>query len=164
MYVRPPENNKIKLPENYHGNAFGSSGEYTDMPPPTRIPRSSYDLPPEEFTPRAFEEKSENMIYEDSPEPPEIAPPPLAEPQDKELGKKEKIVPSEWNTASHSGSIFSALTPPTGSSPKFPFGHGLGIEELLILCMMLLVFSHGGDSGESDNELILLLALLLFWG
>ena len=32
MYVRPPENKKMKLPENYRGNAFGASGEYTDMP------------------------------------------------------------------------------------------------------------------------------------
>jgi hypothetical protein len=61
MYVRPPENKKMKLPENYRGNAFGASGEYTDMPPPIRIPPSSYDIPPEDITERLHDEEKPDL-------------------------------------------------------------------------------------------------------
>lgn len=154
MYVRPPESPKVKLPENYRGNAFGASGEYTDMPPPTRIPTRVYDLPPEDIPP------------EDTPPDP---PKHISAPQniDKEMtvaqAVKSEITAQDIKEVK-SSSIFSTLAPPSSTSSRFPFGHGIGTEELLIMGMMLLVFMHGDESGEIDNELILLLALLLFSG
>ena len=167
MYVRPPENKKIKLPENYRGNAFGTSGEYTDMPPPIRIPHPSYDLPPEDISKAesrdnaplhqapAFDEQAEPISRE-------ILYPPEQNGEDllhKKSGSRATSSPDE-----KSGSFFSSLLPPPSDPSRFPFGHGIGAEELLILAMMLLVFSQGSERGEVDNELIILLALLLFSG
>jgi hypothetical protein len=61
-------------------------------------------------------------------------------------------------------SIFSSLLPRTDLSRHFPFGHGIGSEELLILAVMLMVFLSGNEKGEVDSEFLLLLGLLLFAG
>ena len=144
MYVRPPENKKIRLPENYRGNAFGTSGEYTDMPPPIRISHPSYDLPPEDVS--------------------------NAKPYNEDIPKIESRNKDEIDKSP----TFDELTEPVRSeippltlpsdTSRFPFGHGIGAEELLILGMMLLIFSQGSEQGEVDNHLILMLALLLFSG
>ena len=161
MYVRPPENKKMKLPENYRGNAFGASGEYTDMPPPIRIPQPSYDLPPNEVIQNEFRE-NENIEPIEEPANREIA---MLPEQRSEKSIRNKVDhPESRGTSDKSNSIFSMLLPPGVSSSRFPFGHGIGVEELLILGMMLLAFSQGNENGEVDNELILLLALLLFSG
>jgi hypothetical protein len=163
MYVRPPENKKMKLPENYRGNAFGASGEYTDMPPPIRIPPSSYDIPPEDITERLHDEEKPDLsasltdiVSRKSP--------PLPESKPEEVLNQKIYAAHEPKSIEKSNSIFSMLLPPVNNSSRFPFGHGIGAEELFILGMMLLAFSQGGDGGEVDNELILLLALLLFSG
>ena len=48
MYVRVPNSNrqKIKIPENYSGNAFSQAPRLNDMPPPVRQAPPRYDLPP----------------------------------------------------------------------------------------------------------------------
>ena len=47
----------------------------------------------------------------------------------------------------------------------FPFGHGLGYEELLILGLILCLLREGGDHGEDDLSVtVLLLGALLFLG
>ncbi len=61
-------------------------------------------------------------------------------------------------------SIFSSLLPRADLSRHFPFGHGIGSEELLILAVMLMVFLSGNERGEVDSEFLLLLGLLLFAG
>ena len=61
-------------------------------------------------------------------------------------------------------SIFSSLLPRGNLSSHFPFGHGIGSEELLILAVMLMVFLSGNECGEVDSEFLLLLGLLLFAG
>ena len=159
MYVRPPDPQRTKLPENYRGNAFGASGEYTDMPPPTRLPHPSYDLPPEErSTPlpqREIDVEKSDKAHIDARVDDERLKAPVAS-----IG----LSTSALREGEHKTSLLSSLIPPASSSSRFPFGHGLGTEELLILGMMLLVFMHGTDSGEVDNELIILLALLLFSG
>ena len=63
-----------------------------------------------------------------------------------------------------SGSIFSSLLPSLSSSPRFPFGHGIGTEELFILGIMLLIYMSGEDDEPPDGELLLLLCILLFSG
>ena len=172
MYVRPPNSTteKIKVPENYRGNAFGSSGEYTDMPPPIRIPRSDYDLPPEEYRERrnipegeeAFEDHRENI--NGSQKLPAVAESKSVEPHVSATNTQPSYSATHTSDDTARNPIFSSLLPPLNNSAHFPFGHGIGAEELLILGIMLLIFTHEGESREDDNELILLLALLLFAG
>jgi hypothetical protein len=88
----------------------------------------------------------------------------LPERQVEGITRRESNVTEQPKSEDKSNSIFSMLLPPGSNSSRFPFGHGIGAEELLILGMMLLAFSNGSESGEVDNELILLLALLLFSG
>ncbi len=52
-----------------------------------------------------------------------------------------------------------APKPPTHAPIGFPFGHGLGLEELFLIGMILLL-----SQSEGNNDMILLLSLLLFWG
>lgn len=150
MYVRPPSSEKgaVKLPENYSGNAFSRQPIYTQMPPParaqpTRAEAPRYERPTElDIPPR---EKEENIASQS------LAP----------LDRQESTSDKAPNTAP---SIFSSLLPRGILSTHFPFGHGIGSEELLILAVMLLVFLSGNETGETDSEFILLLGLLLFAG
>lgn len=61
-------------------------------------------------------------------------------------------------------SLLSSLLPNLKNASTFPFGHGLGSEELFILGIMLLVFMSGENGGEIDSELLILLSVLLFCG
>ncbi len=61
-------------------------------------------------------------------------------------------------------SVFSSLLPNFFSSSKFPFGHGIGSEELFILGIMLLIYTAGDEDQPMDSELLLLLCILLFSG
>ena len=153
MYVRPPSMPKgtVKLPENYSGSAFTRQPIYSEMPPPARAqsqkqPSTPYqredisDIPPEdtkrELLVPTYTEFNEDRI-EDTP---------------------------QVKAAGSTPSIFSSLLPKGALSSHFPFGHGIGSEELLILAVMLMVFLSGNESGELDSEYILLLGLLLFAG
>lgn len=149
MYVRPPspQPHTVKLPENYSGSAFTRQPIYTQMPPPARahslraedVPREiprDLDIPPEETR--------QDFVAPVYNEPPEEH--------------------TEERSAGASPSIFSSLLPRSNLSSHFPFGHGIGSEELLIIAVMLLVFLSGNESGEVDSEFILLLGLLLFAG
>jgi hypothetical protein len=151
MYVRPPSSraNTVKLPENYSGNAFSRQPIYSEMPPPTRTQATrqespqierptNLDIPPEEIR-----EDFHLQAYNDT--------------------DKTDESPTE-KTATSPSSIFSSLLPHGALSAHFPFGHGIGSEELLILAVMLLVFLSGNETGEIDGEFILLLGLLLFAG
>ena len=165
MYVKPSANRYgMKLPENYSGNAFSNQSPYSEMPPPARMPTQRQDMtipdvpmrdiPTEEYHqefvsphfPREAEEESYDAShdehYDES----------FAEPR-----QKTQNMPA-------SPSIFSSLLPKGGLSTHFPFGHGIGSEELLILAVMLMVFLSGNETGEVDSEFILLLGLLLFAG
>lgn len=73
---------------------------------------------------------------------------------------------AEEKPHSHQGakSIFSSLLPNLSSSARFPFGHGIGGEELFILGIMLLVYTSGDEDQPMDSELLLLLCILLFSG
>lgn len=148
MYVRPSNTGarSIKLPENYSGNAFSNHSPYSDMPPPTRATQPRGDIP---FEPHLRQE-SEHINPEHSIETIE---------EKRQDGGMEGM--SESSTAS---SIFSSLLPRSDLSRHFPFGHGMGSEELLIIAVMLLVFLSGNEQGEVDSEFLLLLGLLLFAG
>ena len=163
MYVRPPNPNRarVKLPENYGGSAFNQSGFYNDMPPPAR------QSPHPSDTPTASPEypRVSDGVYrrpyghnEEIPEPQEL-------PHDRidESPVRDDSV-DHSDSDRPASSIFSSLIPQSNFSKNFPFGHGVGGEELLILGIMLLVYLSGLEDGKTDNEFLLLLGLLLFAG
>ena len=154
MYSRQYDNRKppLKIPENYSGHAFKPPSPSSDMPPPTHI-----DVPPSERRdepidpPRSIDEGRIPML--------EVEQTPQEEEKDiyaEEQPKKESQAAS---------SIFSSLLPSSilGGN-HFPFGHGLGSEEILILAIMLLVYLSGAEKGKPDTEFLLMLGLLLFAG
>lgn len=153
MYVRPssPRTGSVKLPENYSGNAFPRQSVYSEMPPPARAQTTHQD--------NIKHERPANLDIPPEDIREEFAPPTYHEIEDEPT--RDHVVPRQPNSQS---SIFSSLLPKGTLSTHFPFGHGIGSEELLILAVMLLVFLSGSESGETDSEFILLLGLLLFAG
>ena len=167
----------IALPKNYSGNAFTEDGHKREFP--------SSDAPTEQFK----EQEERKRPYVSPPIPPsvpshtagalgysdyptEITPQHNAH-QDmhersdeeiKEISEKYPIptqVESIVNSPkSRGGSFFSAMLPDGVFKNNFPFGHGLGNEELLLLGIMLSIYM----SGEADGELMMLLCILLFSG
>lgn len=188
MYARPPRtnsNDNIRIPENYGGSAFrgGSFSEPRyDISQADRPRVSRADYPPSTDRPQRpelyTEHSADSRIDHSSERETERIELNMGEQNDMppgEDGRQNGIadgqnsalpvlveVPNEQRE--HKSSIFSSLFPPTMLQSHFPFGHGLGTEELLILGMMLMVYMSGNERGETDNELILLLALLLFAG
>ena len=158
MYVRPPNSarDRVRIPENYSGNAF-TRDQRADMPPPVKI-SSAYDLPPDQIPHiRAEEKNGETATQEFSSEA-------MGSTERKEevsnIQEEVKAPPTK-----QTGSIFESLIPPIRAlEHSFPFGHGLGSEELLILGMMMLVYFSGNESGSFDYEFMILLGLLLFAG
>ena len=138
MYTRVPEKKSlqstIKIPDNYSGNAFNENNLYQSIP----------DIPPKsqerdvDIVSDIEEKKAENK--------PQI--------------KEETAYPSPQK--SRPDSLLSSLFPSKSLKNHFPFGHGIGSEEILILGIMSLIFFS--DEKEPDGELIMLLALLLFAG
>lgn len=85
------------------------------------------------------------------PTPPPPPPPPRETPREEEISdetpQKEK----------HSPSVPALRLGNLGVS--FPFSHGIGFEELLILGLILLLSQNG-----EERDVVLILALLLFCG
>ncbi len=165
MYSRPPERQKprVKIPDNYSGNAFRTNEPYNDMPPPTRL-----DLPPQERRERIDDrqERQEGATrepyFEQPFEQPSIPVPlPIPSYPDQETPPQNEASPSPTAKADTPASLFSLLP---GLSGRFPFGHGLGSEELLILAVMLTVSLAGERQDDDDRALLLMLGLLLFAG
>ena len=158
MYVRPPtsERHGMKLPENYSGNAFSQKPQYTDMPPPLRTQNSSrvhtnYDISHErDLSPEDAESYITPNYYNDEPQ------------AESRITEQASFTPPAQTAPT--SSIFSSLLPQGVLGNNFPFGHGIGGEELLIMAVMLMVFLSGNDNGTTDSELLLLLGLLLFAG
>ena len=150
MYVRSSNNPRggMRIPENYSGNAFSPISQYTEMPPPARqsLPR----------TPQRLSDISPDEIGQQT----------AALSEEHTINSTNETVEEKGNQPSGitGASIFSSLLPSAGTSSHFPFGHGLGSEELLIMAVMLLVLISGNEQGETDGELLMLLGLLLFAG
>ncbi len=149
----PPD---IRIPKNYSGNAFTSDGHKAPLSPigenidsprtvePQKRPRISPSVPP--TIPRAEEL---------------VPPPPIPEPViiPREISESKELHEAARGTPPAS-SLFSSILPNGILKNNFPFGHGLGEEELLILGIMLSVYL----SGEEHGDLLILLAILLFAG
>ncbi len=140
----------LRLPENYGGSAFstdqgkgtGTPGQISvakPTPPPEHAPSSGMPPPPRPvLIPPSREESALLGKKDDSPPPPK----PPASPQKHDT---------------HALDPLKGLLGGLGHS--FPFAHGIGFDELLILGLILLL-----SRNEADSDLILWLALLLFCG
>ena len=184
MYVRQPNTNAqgtshLKIPDNYGGNAFSSSF-YSDMPPPARqsapsktdgINKTVPSLDPApKSSPLAeklrnpsnmdVEDVSERVFFDAYQKAGDDAP--HAQNDQRQSASDQAAKPHDQSSSSPS--LLSALIPKGSISGNFPFGHGIGSEELLILGIMLLIYLSGSERGEIDGEFIVLLGLLLFAG
>ncbi len=173
MTSEPP----IALPKNYSGNAFTEDGHKREFP--------SSDAPTEQF--KEQEERKRPYVsppispsvpsytagtlgYSDYPT--EVTPQRDAyqelherSDEDKQEISEKYPIPTQTENignapVSRGGSFFSAMLPDGVFKNNFPFGHGLGNEELLLLGIMLSIYM----SGEADGELMMLLCILLFSG
>lgn len=156
MYVRQtdPNRQRVKIPENYSGHAFRDTGPYGDMPPPVRL-----DLPHPERKPPPDRDVDATENY--ASEPADIPPESRSEIKNEDV----EVVATKKAEKDVRSSPFSALLPTSfASAEHFPFGHGIGSEEILILAMMLMVFLSDKNGEPPDHELLLLLGLLLFAG
>lgn len=147
----PPD---IRLPKNYSGNAFTSDGHKAplslvreDIPLSVEAEKKQHLSPSiSPIIPRAEEPISPKRIPEPETVSREIAP--AVELHDRSRDTRPL------------GSLFSSVLPNGIFKNNFPFGHGIGEEELLILGIMLSVYM----SGEEHGDLLILLAILLFAG
>ena len=124
----------IRIPEHYSGCAFSPT------PPPPDRKREE----PVKPRPRPV------AATKPSPPPPLKNPPPaLLLPPCEERTKKEDETPA-----------ISLIEKPFEKLGKaFPFSHGIGFDELLLLGLIILLSQSGRDS-----DMVLWLALLLFCG
>ena len=134
----PSYRQNLRVPPNYSGTAIGS-------PPPDGVSPATDGIvlpdPPPPSVP------SEMGTEECSPK------------AEAALPVHQEVSPPTAQTAvSPLGGLFSAH--------GFPFGHGLGFEELLLLGLILFLL-HEGESDREDSDLsmtLLLLGALLFCG
>ncbi len=165
MYVRPPTSarERVNIPENYSGHAFRDRSIYSDMPPPKHIDetqqtrKNESDAIPSSCLDQYHTEKVQFELQSEEINTPDTEPTEAEDPRHTTAPDSE--------TSRHVSSIFSSLFPTLGKGSKhFPFGHGIGSEEILLLAVMMLVYLSGSRDGEGDDELLLLLGLLLFAG
>ena len=128
---------RLRVPSNYSGNAFRS--EEMAEPAIVEDTRPHFeDLPRVSNLPVAVpNEPSVDLPTEASPD---EAPP-------------ESVLPESVATSSGMRSLLDGA--------HFPFGHGLGYEELFLLGLMALLLLEGDGAGDTYETLLLLGALLL---
>ncbi|MBR2926371.1 MAG: hypothetical protein IKC31_02195 [Clostridia bacterium] len=139
MYSRSKDrpNEAVKVPRHYSGCAFSPTHRVQPIPtpPPTKIPAPSCREEPKERSHTSAEERCEAHPT-----------PPLPIPAASENAHcQDSALPVKG--------LFGNL------GLSFPFSHGIGFDELLILGVMLLL---AGSEQESDT--LLFLCLLLFCG
>ena len=147
MYSRSQDRSgsPIRVPEHYSGCAFSTARppqpkkqEEAPPRPPLRHPAPAKPSPP----PVETREEPPHVTHASSPA---LLLPPISAPPKED--PKALLPPKPVGTLF--GSIGSA----------FPFSHGIGFDELLIIGLILLLARSGQDS-----DMILWLALLLFCG
>lgn len=134
MYSKPKQNQDepFRIPENYRGNAFHEDS-VTPSAPTEPLPMS--ELPITTLTADTIEDKAE------------------AAPTNAPVSSTEESI-----SVSKNHSPFSALLP-----PRLLGSHGgllgeIGVEELLIIGILILL-----SQSETDDDILLLLMLLLFY-
>ncbi len=135
---RDPYRRPLYIPPNYHGTAM----KVSPSSPYTSLPEADALLLPQDEVPE--EEKTTKE----------------EEPSKRESSEAES---KEDMTVSASPSLLQGLL----SGHHFPFGHGLGYEELLLLGLILFLMREG-EENQSDTDdrtlALVLLGALLFLG
>ena len=144
MYSRSQNRSEapIRIPEHYSGCAFSNPNQPQKQEKPvpkapTRYPEPAKPSPPPQ---KQSPVESKPTVTP----PPALLLPPLPEPP------KEDLSLSAYKPL---GNLLGNL------GTAFPFSHGLGWDEILIIGLILLLARNGQDS-----DVILWLALLLFCG
>ena len=156
-----PDGQRVQIPENYSGCAF--SERFRDpsasLAQPHRLDVAK-PTPPEPRDPPPLQKKDVEC------NPPLQSP---AEDTDSHTKASTKCAPPPPSPVAgispvllpsaelHHSPAFRGLFEKMGIS--FPFSHGIGFDELLILGLILLL-----SQNEADSDLILWLILLLFCG
>ncbi len=149
------ETRPIRLPENYGGTAFSDR-------PPSAKPTPREPIP----SPRQLE------IGKPSPPPSrpvEPDPPPVPKPPITEEAREEppRSLPAPSGLISSKDTDAKAVSAPPSPlqgvfghlGHTFPFAHGMGFDELLIIGLIILL-----SRNEQESDVVLWLALLLFCG
>ena len=161
MYSRPTEHlkRKINIPDNYSGNAFKKHAENHELILPTNYRdispavRNSSQTPSEPQLSQQERAAADTTVSEEAIN--------SSESIDNSSHISDRDVPNQ-QTKNAGASPFASFLPSfSSSSNHFPFGHGIGSEELLILAMMMLVYMA---DDKPDNEFLFILGLLLFAG
>ena len=147
MYSRAKDRPRspIRLPDHYSGWAF------RDLPPnDTQDPPLPHSAPPDAIplSPRSTQESESCHSPTVSPEPPC---------EQHQNSSAPPCFPSQKPPPPSFLQPFEHLFGKVGSA--FPFSHGLGFDELMILGLIILL-SHS----DHDPDVLLLLGLLLFCG
>lgn len=146
MYSRAKDRPKapIRLPDHYSGWAF------RDLPPTDEAQQAPlpHTAPPDVIVPTSSIQTEEHSSCDACPSFSALPPPPQPIPPCPPPPKPPS--PSFFQP-------FENLLGKVGSS--FPFSHGLGFDELIILGLIILL-AHN----DHDPDILLLLGLLLFCG
>ena len=142
----------IQLPENYSGVAF------SERMPPKSEKTAAHTLEIAKPSPPPTEQPPQETI---SAKPPKTETPPSPTASDEEHASAQAETHNqERESVAASGMIpkpFDGLFGHMGNT--FPFSHGLGFEELLIIGLIILL-----SRNEEGSDMVLWLALLLFCG
>ena len=154
----------LRVPENYSGVAFSEAKTAA----PEKSAPSPHRLDVARPTPPPPDERRESL-----PMPPPPRPMLLSEREDRSetVAHRDPTPPTATKTAREEQQErhdevreIAALKPFRGLFGQlghaFPFSHGIGFDELLILGLILLL----SQSGEGGSDVVLWLALLLFCG
>lgn len=157
----------LRIPANYKGTAFDKNGTvsrtYMSSRSDTDIPDtsssniySSRGLP----SPRVLEH-GKDVVHEI----PEESDEELASESHEDIQKEGENQGSyaTFNEETPKEFVTTATNPPL-SSKHFPFGHGLGYEELLLLGLILLLSGNEEGGAQELNISQLILTALLFCG
>lgn len=177
---RQPPRQRLQVPPNYSGHAIVDGEERPlGSPPEESVPARLTDplgsseptprfdgLPrvselggvgdSHRHQPRTLQASFESREADDRPLPSEGEDPSPADDSQERVTLPAAVPPRDAFDPPRGGSLFGG---------RFPFGHGLGLEELLLLGLILLLLheSDGEERGDLD-ETVLLLGLLLLLG
>ena len=168
---RQPSRPRMQVPPNYSGHAIVDGeerplGHIPEPEPPAETPL------PDSPTPR-FDDLPKVSDLGDSRRRSQVRTVPATfEETEREASEPENPNPSRdpapTPPPAESASVASApvARPSLFDLSRFPFGHGIGFEELLILGLILFLLHESGeceDRGDID-ETVILLGLLLLLG
>lgn len=165
MYSHLPKKPHVTLPRQSTSSAYTSDGRKRAgvyIPPNysgTAMTAESPPIPHFENLPQASQLP---IAYPEPPEPPERPirlPPSEAEPSPPSISDPESSLPSSPTRSIRLGDFLN--------SSHFPWGHGIGKEEIFLLGILWLLMMEEKEGGEDMGDLpltLFLLGALLFCG